>query len=419
MNDDMLDTTIRTVVAAAVAGAPEPLEYPHDMGGRFIRVSQEQRGRRWAAPALLGWAAALVVALLVARVTAPSGPDASPGAPIDVPSTAVGTAPATDAPTSSAVDGGATWTTAPVWVTAVASPAWDTVGRGFVAAGPDGVWEFLGGGRVVQWSDQPVATALKAPDGTMIIQRLTGGAAASTTPEETVPQVLSAPMATPVPLLATLDRGYYVLHDVARLVDGTDVLVLEWFSPTPDDPQNGVYNRSRLLSVDLATGAVRTVNEGLSMFESFARRMHLTTTGIAVGEVGSSGQSGMMVVPLTGMGFTPQSLRPEDLGLDYAYDSGFGPMGYTIDTAGSTAAWVDAGSLVVKSVDDLGRPARTITLPWWNELFQVTDVEIDGTIALITGHQGSSVVVSTYIVTLATGESLPLGDGSSSVTMLP
>lgn len=410
MNDDLLDQHIRAVVARAVAAAPAPIATEHLGTAPLLTPSPAACRRWWPTVTVVATAAAAAAGLFLLRTsdTAPVASDPPVTTPTPAPNTTPFATPTT-----------ITWTTVPSWVSGVASPAWQSFGTGFVTAGPDGVWEFIDGGRAVRWSDQPAVKALKAPDGTMLVQRGAYGTAEATTADDTIPLVIAAPGATPVPLPAGLDPGYYVMHDVARLANGHDVLLLEWNSPGPVDPQNGVYPSRRVVAVDLADNSVRTVIADQNSFESSMLRLHLTSTGIAVGEEGSSGQTGMVVAPLPDLDFTPQALTFEDLGLDYAYDFGYGPSGYTIDTSGAVAAWVDAGKLVLKPTSGPAAPATTIPLPWWNELFVVATVEINGSIALVSGHQGSSNTVSMYLVVLATGESLPIGEGAAAITMVP
>lgn len=418
MNDDLLDQHIRTVVARAVAAAPAPIDPEHLSAAPLLTPSPAARRRWWPAVTVVATAAAAVTGLFLLRTSEPAefGPAVEPSSAVP----SVGStepAPVVSDPPSTPTT--ITWTTAPSWVSGVASPAWQSFATGFVTAGPDGVWEFIDGGRAVRWSDQPAVKALKAPDGTMLVQRGAYGTAEATTADDTIPLVIAAPGATPVRLQAGLDPGYYVMHDVARLANGHDVLLLEWNSPGPIDPQNGVYPSRRVVAVDLADNSVRTVIADQNSFEASMLRLHLTSTGIAVGEQGSVVQTGMVVAPLPDLDFTPQALTVEDLGLDYAYDFGYGPSGYTIDASGTVAAWVDAGKLVLKPTSGPAAPATTIPLPWWNELFVVTDVEINGSIALVSGRQGSSNTVSMILVVLATGESLPIGEGAAAITMVP
>lgn len=166
------------------------------------------------------------------------------------------------------------------------------------------------------------------------------GAADPTTPDDTVPMVITAPMATPVALQAGPEPGCSVMHDVVRLTDGHDVLLLEWNSPGPADPQDGVHPYRRVVAVDLASSTVSTVIPDQISFESSAVRLHLASTEIAVGEQGGANQTGMVVAPLTGSSFTPQALTFESLGLDDPYEDGdgCGPTGYTIDTSGGHRA---------------------------------------------------------------------------------
>lgn len=414
MNDDMLDQRIRTLVAQAVAAAPEPIAPEHLGVAPLVTPSPAARRRWWPTVTLVASAAAAVVGVLLLRTAdnTPVATDPPSTPPVTAPATTPDTAPATTPTTI-------TFTTAPSWVSGVASPSWPVYGKGFVTAGPDGVWEFIDGGAAVQWSDQPAVNALKAPDGSMLVQRGAYGTSESTTPDDTVPMVITAPMATPVALQAGLEPGYYVMHDAVRLTDGHDVLLLEWNSPGPADPQNGVYPYRRVVAVDLASKTVSIVIPDEVSLESSVLRLHLTSTGIAVGEQGSSGQTGMVVAPLPGLSFTPQALTFESLGLDYAYDYGYGPTGYTIDTSGTVAAWVDAGNLVLKPTSGPDAPATTIPLSWWNERFVVTDVDINGSIALVSGRQGTSNTFSMYMVVLATGESVVIGEGAAAVTLVP
>jgi hypothetical protein len=261
--------------------------------------------------------------------------------------------------------------------------------------------------------------ALKAPDGSMLVQRGAYGTSESTTPDDTVPMVITAPMATPVALQAGLEPGYYVMHDAVRLTDGHNVLLLEWNSPGPADPQNGVYPYRRAVAVDLASNTVSTVIPDEVSLESGLGDLYLTSTGIAVGEAHGVIQSSLVVAPLTGLSFTPQALTPEDLGLEESYEYGSGPTGYTIDAAGTVVAWVDAGNLVLKPTSGPEAPATTIPLPWWNDGFVVTGVDINGSIALVSGRQGTSNAISRYLVVLATGESVAIGDGATAIAMVP
>ena len=406
MNAEQLDDRIRTMVSAAAESAPQPIPF-EDIGVPTVRpVASAPSRRRWTATAaLVGAAAAVAVGVFVMR-------SAHDDAPVVVPATEVGsTTPAT---VDSSVPATTVRTPASYpLVTATADGVlWYSATRCVTSTGctlaADGTW--IASEVAVQWTRLGADRALMAPDGSLIVSLLYTDS--PNVSDYYAPMRIATPGATPRPISTQLPRGHYRLHDVAR-VNGRTVVLVEWTDPTPDDPQNGVYHTSKLLTVDLADGSVVTLVDQFIGFEEASSLLHLTADGVVVGErLAGVDHSLLVIAPKPLQGFTAQ-----DLGLQTSYSecSWNCPRNFSIDRSGTLVGWIDSGSLHVKPLPGATGTARTIALPWLNELFQVTDLQLKGTVAVITGHQSKSEEMSSYLVSLETGTSVAVGRGAATL----
>jgi len=442
MKPDQLDDRIRDLVSAAVSTAPEPRPFDQ-IGISTVQPITSTPRRRWVpAAVVVVTAAAAAVGVFMVR-------SAEPAAPVVVPGTQIGTVASTVPATAvlpAVVDSSLPGATVPQTTDALAPTATPTTAlpvravQRIVSVSSGGVWEYAaircsnGAGCPlaaegkwgidpatpgVQWSSEPMERAFKAADGSMIVQRAQDGSANGTS-AAIVPMRIATPMAPPVPLSTLLEPGWYTLHDVNRLDDGRELALVEWRSPEPDDPQNGVYHTSRLLAVDLKSGAVLTVVDQFLGFEEWSTRMHLASTGLVVGERGSTSDSGLMVVAPSWLSPAPALVTAADLGLrdGYSFCSPLCPATYAIDKQGTAIAWVDSGTLWVKPITGANRDAKKVALPFANELFQVTDIDLNGPMATVTGHQSKSETSGSFLVTLDPAASVDVGEGAS-LTLVP
>jgi hypothetical protein len=211
------------------------------------------------------------------------------------------------------------------------------------AAGSDGVWVY-GPGDAVQWTAEPMAFALLAPDGSMIMQRARGGQSGSVwTPNATLPLRQASPGAPLEDLFskwgpgASVVAGWYTLHDAAD-VDGHPMLLMDRqaeFTNGLDTPP-GV-----LLSLDLSTGAVTQIAD-FGGWEESSSRLHLATNGLIVGEVRLSADRRLFSASIGGA----VALTPADLGVKESYNDCLDcPRLYSVSRDGSVVAWLAGSTL--------------------------------------------------------------------------
>jgi hypothetical protein len=222
-----------------------------------------------------------------------------------------------------------------------------------VTAGRDGVWIVDRDGTKVQWWNQPAAFAVRSPDGSLIAQHhlrgdvcmLDGTCAAA----DTAPLRLVGANAYPVVLSEDLPGGWIRLHDVARLLDGRVMVLVEWQTTV----EAGVETEpGRLYAVDVQSGAAVVVSNRFGGWEEGSSRLHLAVNGLIVGEYSSGvsksffsavvpGGAPLATEPL------PPAVLPHPAGFD---DCGNCPTLYAIDRTGTMLAWIDGDDLVIRSL---------------------------------------------------------------------
>ena len=325
-----LDTRIRELVARAVADAPRAPELdPSVLPGSEPKPDNSHRGWWLGGGAAILAAAALITALLLVgdaddKVTTPATPPTV--APTPAP-----TAPPTTVPTTGTVR-------------AVSTPP-----GAFVTAGPDGVVEHRDDGQTRTLTTEPMAMALDAGDGRVIVQRQIG----PTTPDEegrTVPLVLAADGSLSELFVDIAEWGGGVrLHDV-EVVDGRRLLLYSVFPADPPGPE--------LVSViDLETGAREQVGE-----TDGGSRLHLARTGLIVGTWQTQLTEGIQILAI------PRSPAAR-VGLPSAADLGFResyfnclecPSAFTVSRDGDEIAWVANGELFGRTISPSIAPEQPI-----------------------------------------------------------
>lgn len=207
-----------------------------------------------------------------------------------------------------------------------------------VTAGPNGVWEYGPQGDV-QWTAEPMAFAVKAPDGSMLMQRKSGGyPGAVWTQADTLPLRQASPGAPLEDLFdalfpaADVVAGWYTLHDAAT-VDGRPLVILDRQS----DQVNIESPAGALLVLDLDAASLEEIDQ-VGGWEAGLSRLHLATTGLIVGETYSEATRSFYAVRVDGA----SAMSAADLGLEpNYYDCNDCPRLYTISRDGSTLAWLE------------------------------------------------------------------------------
>ncbi len=362
MNTDDLDTRIRDLVATAVADAPPAPALdarPTSQASSELLtppVHLVDRRRHWALAAA-GALTAAAVAVTVVMINrdeprlAPSGVDSTVPVTTEVPAT---TEVPTTAPVATAAQ--SVTTTAPVETTT--APA-VTAPPSIITAGADGVWQQTAEGSV-QWTSEPMATALLAPDGTMIVQRVTeySSNADTATAGDSWPLRIATPGATPETFFGDAAEpvdGWYRIHDVA-VVDGRPVMLYERQAAV----SSGVETPpGELLLFDLTTGTVDVLAASWGGWESGSSRMHLSNNGFIVGEYYSEIARSFSLQYLLG----DTDITAEGLGIEPVYeDCSTCPRLFTIDRAGNTIAWLDGTELAVWNRLTPGEPSQRFPL---------------------------------------------------------
>jgi hypothetical protein len=301
---------------------------------------------------------------------------------------------------------------APVTVTrtTVLPVSWPNV----VAAGLNGVWEYGPDGDV-QWTAEPMAFAVKAPDGSMLMQRQSGGnPGAGWTKADTLPLRQASPGAPLEDLFGALFPaadvvdGWYTLHDAATVRDRPLVIL---------DRQADLVNiespPGALLVLDLDAGSLTQIGQ-VGGWESGLSRLHLSETGVIVGEA-YDGASRSLFVKAIDSGPT---FGPSNLGLLESYsDCSDCPRLYTISRDGSTVAWLDGTTLVRFSLGDIEMPPIELGDSNGGGQLRATDLSIGSDVAVYDRilNEGSPPVV--VYLDGATARSVELGPGGR--TALP
>ena len=195
----------------------------------------------------------------------------------------------------------------------------------------------------VQWTTEPMAFAVRAPDGSMLMQRKSGGyPGAGWSQADTLPLRQASPSAPLEDLFGTLlpagdvVPGWYTLHDTAMVGERSLVIL---------DRQADLVNiespAGALLELDLGAGSLVQIGQ-VGGWETGLSRLHLAETGIIVGERYDEAVRSFYSVRLDGT----QGLSAADLGLETNYlDCTDCPRLYTISRDGSILAWLDGTHL--------------------------------------------------------------------------
>ena len=183
------------------------------------------------------------------------------------------TATGTEPVTTSTVAGPDTSTVPP----STYQPIWGNAWR-VLTTGADGVHQFAADGTDIVWTTEPMAGAVMAPDGSVIVQRKAGypGSDAHEM-ADTLPLRIATPGAEPQDLFGLLASpddptpAWYTVHDAAS-VSGTPLVLLErQYVANGIDTEPGT-----LLTLDLETGAMTTVVDQFGGWEAGSTRLHLS-----------------------------------------------------------------------------------------------------------------------------------------------
>jgi hypothetical protein len=424
MPTDDLDARIRALMGDAVAAAPAPrdLDAADPTRPPVVLLASARAQRRWVGPAAAVLTAAAAVVGLVLVVSRDTDPVVVPAT--DVTALAATTTVAPDSAVTTAVvttlSDAATTTLTPDTTppNTTAPPVVPDVPTAVVTAGADGVWVVDPDGTRVQWWDQPAAFALQAPDGSLIVQQHLGNGGPCCAPDggweaaATMPLRLVGPNSYPVFLSADLPGGWYRLHDVARLLDGRVMALVEW-QTTVDA---GLETESgRLYAVDLQTGATVVVSDAFGGWEEGSSRLHLAENGLIVGEYSSGvtrsffsavipGGAPLATEPL------PPTVLPHPAAVD---DCGNCPTLYAIDRTGTVLAWIDGDDLVLRSLEG----ATQFRVPLGGRAGGTTDIDVD---LRVGGIGGPIDVALQYGYDTPSGIVLEVGDlADPSITEWP
>ena len=280
------------------------------------------------------------------------------------------------------------------------NPIWGN-GWNVLTIGDDGVRERPALGEEVVWTTEPMASAVMAPDGSLIVQRSVGvGDGQNWVWADTRPLVVTTPGATPVPLPGfVLGSGEWVrVHD-AGTVNGHPLLLLE-----RQYESNGIDTPSgSLLTFDLETGVLTTVVDRFGGWESGSSRLHLSQTGLIIGETYSEVVESFFAVALDG-GWAPTAT---DLGVEPSYsDCSDCPRRFTISHDGTTLAWLDGTRLHVVPV---AGGDMHLTYELGSAATGVADMAIgDGYVLLTYDALGQPTVPTPQVVLYAAGQQQPL-----------
>jgi hypothetical protein len=248
---------------------------------------------------------------------------------------------------------------------------------GMVTTGLDGVWEYTPDGDRVQWTTEQMAVAVKAPDGSMIVQRKAGnGEGDNWTIADTLPLRIASPGAEPEDLFellmpaADVVPGWFTVHDAATVFERPLLLLDRQAAQS-----QGIETPAGALSVlDLETGSLEQIG-AVGGWEEGISRLHLAENGLIVGEWYSGVSRGLFLTTVGG----DQPLDHTDLGLEASYDEcGDCARLYTVSRDGTIIAWLDGTSLVRFSLVD-STPLPMVDLGQW--ALDATDLSIGDDVA--------------------------------------
>jgi hypothetical protein len=261
---------------------------------------------------------------------------------------------------------------------------------GMVVSGATGVRLYDTTGASVQVTTEPMARALLAPDGSVVMQRRAGWDM-GWTEADTIPLVWrpsTGAIEELFPAVSWAADSWLRLHDVMRTADGSWSVLMEvqhtQVNMESEQPQ-------------LVIGGV-LVDERLAGWEQGVERLSVADNGVVVGAVSGIGQVEFYSVIVPGSALPP----PEQAGPPVAWADRVPqcdrcPNMFVIDRAGSMVAWVDADTL---AVEDLSTgEQRGYRFSGW-----ATSIDIGDGYALINGSDAVPLLVN-----LATGEVRPLG----------
>lgn len=284
------------------------------------------------------------------------------------------------------------------------NPIWGN-GWNVLTIGDDGVRERPSLGEEVVWTTEPMATAIMAPDGSVIVQRKAGYPGAATHEMvDTMPLRIAAPGAEPQDLFELLlpaadpVAGWYTVHDAAE-VNGRPLLLVErQYVANGIDTQAGV-----LFTLDLESGAMVTVVDSFGGWEAGSSRLHLSETGLIIGETYSEVVESYFAIALDG-GWTPPVA---DLGVEPSYsDCSDCPRRFTISRDGTSLAWLDGTQLHVVPV---AGGDMHLTYELGSAAIGVADMALgDGFVVLSYDALGQPTVPTPQVVLYAAGQQQPL-----------
>lgn len=344
MSTDDLDDRIRALVGRAAKDAPAAPPLPTAAAPVVVPFRPRPRGWLWAAGAATAAAAIVATVVLVTDDDEPGR--IAPATTDAVPTPTTVSPPLTTAPPDTTTP---PETTAP---TTTLDPAW---GRGWavLAVGEDGMRVQSDLAEDVVWATEPMARAVTAPDGSLIVQRHAGvGESTGWTMGDTLPLRIAAPGEEPTDLFgpgADPVPGWYKIHDAAT-VNGSPLLLLE----RQHDMVGGLGTEpGELLTLDLATGQMVVVVDDFGGWEEGSSRLHLAETGLVVGEYYSLVTSSFFAVNVLDEVSAPNAA---DFGLESSYDECIDcPRRFTVSRDGSTVAWLDGTELVVQTGPEADR----------------------------------------------------------------
>jgi len=277
-----------------------------------------------------------------------------------------------------------------------------------VTTGLDGVWEYTPGRGRVQWTTEQMAFALKAPDGSMIVQRKAGnGAGDNWTIADTLPLRIASPGAEPEDLFGTLipagdvTAGWFTLHDAA-VVAGRPLLLLD---RQPAESQGIETMSGALLTLDLERGSLDIVAK-VGGWEEGISRLHLAENGLVVGEWYRGVSRGLFIMSL----LDEVARSATDIGLEAQYDDcGDCPRLYAVSRDGATIAWLDGTTLVRRLLGPEINLFPVVDLGQW--ALDATDLSIAADVAAF--DRARTALAPPVVVTIDPNASTPSGQVTS------
>jgi hypothetical protein len=203
------------------------------------------------------------------------------------------------------------------------------------------VWR-NGGTGPEQISVEPMSFAVGATDGSVIMQRKSGYSP-DWTEADTIPLVVRDGVVQELfPAIHWAPDSWIRVHDVAQ-VDGHPTVLYE----IAHDLSLNVSGSGSLVATQIDTGATTVVVAEFGGWEQGSSRMHLSETGLVIGEEFAEVDRSFASYRLDGS----PGLTAKDLGLEPGYvDCSDCPLLYAISTDGGTIAWIQGTTLVLWDV---------------------------------------------------------------------